>query len=71
MSNGDEYAQYLHGCFSGAVRRLQETTNTPESLQRKTLALGRLEYQASKQTGEVEAAEKRAAAKHSNTRYKG
>ena len=71
MPNGDEYAQYLHGCFGSAIRRLQDATSTPEALQRETLALGRLEYQASKQTGEIETAEKRAAAKYSNTRYKG
>lgn len=71
MANGDPYAQYLHGCFGNAVQRLQDATSTPEGLQRETLALGRLKYQASKQTGEIEAAEKRAAAKYSNTRYKG
>ncbi len=71
MSNGDAYTQYLHGCFGNAVQRLQDATSTPDTLQQQKSALGRLEYQASKQAEKIETAEKRAATKYSNTRYKG
>ncbi len=46
MRNNKEYAQYVRRCFDDAVRYLQEQTNTPEKLLKRTLKLEGKIFQA-------------------------
>jgi len=70
-SEEEKYVAYLHQCFSNAVKRLQNATNTPEKLQKETLRLERLSAQASMHSHEVEVAQARAMHKYDNVRYIG